>query len=151
MQHSRPLRDGQTPARQPQTPLPNRYHIGAIIAQLGSFATTYAFFIAVMAGAQWYIILTIAVAVEFLLTLGKSLVQRGGTVGAVSIAFDTLLNAGGIWPSMRRISESPPALMIVDAFQLKPTFGLIPAFVLSLLIGYLLAVLPHRLWRAAGR
>ena len=147
---SRHLDNGQ-PAPRSRTPSLNRYHIGAVVAQLGSFATTYAFFIAVMDGAHWGAILGIALAVEFLLTLGKSLVQRGGAVGAASIAFDTLLNAGGIWPSMRRISESPPALMIVDAFQLQPTFGLIPAFVLSLLIGYLLAVLPHRLWRAAGR
>jgi hypothetical protein len=150
MQHSTPLRDGQPVSRR-AAPHFNRYHAGAILAQFGSFATTYAFFIAVMDGAQWYVILGIALAVEFLLTLGKSLVQRGGAVGAASIAFDTLLNAGGIWPSMRRISASPPALMIIEAFKLDPTFGLIPAFVLSLLIGYLLAVLPHRLWRAAGR
>lgn len=150
MQHSAPLRDGQPAARR-QPPHFNRYHAGAILAQLGSFATTYAFFLVVMDGAQWFVILGIALAVEFLLTLGKGLVQKGGAVGTASIAFDTLLNAGGIWPSMRKVSGSPPALMIMEAFQLKPAFGLIPAFVLSLLIGYLLAVLPHRLWRAAGR
>lgn len=127
----------------------NRYHAGAILAQAGSFATTYLFFVAVMDGAQWYAVLGIALAVEFLLILGKGLAGRGG-VGAASVFFDMLLNAGGIWPSTRRIAESPPAHMIIEAFQLQPTFGLIPAFVLSLLIGYLLAVLPHRLWRAAG-
>lgn len=129
----------------------NRYHIGAILAQLGSFATTYVFFIAVMDGAAWYAILGIALAVEFLLTLGKGLVSRGGAVGPASIIFDMFLNAGGIWPSSRHIAESPPAQMIVEAFHLQPSFGLVPAFVLSLLIGYLLAVLPHRLWRAANR
>lgn len=129
----------------------NRYHAGAVLAQLGSFATTYVFFVAVMEGANWYAILGIALAVEFLLTLGKGLVSRGGAVGPAAIVFDSLLNAGGIWPSSRHIAESPPAQMIVEAFRLQPTFGLIPAFVLSLLIGYLLAVLPHRLWRAANR
>lgn len=135
----------------PATPTFNRYHAGAILAQVGSFATTYLFFLAVMNGATWYAILGIALAVEFLLFLGKGVAQRGGAVGAASIVFDTLLNAGGIWPSTRHIAESPPAQMIIEAFQLQPTFGLIPAFVLSLLIGYLLAVLPHRLWRAASR
>lgn len=132
-------------------PTLNRYHVGAFLAQAGSFATTYLFFIAVMDGASWYAILGIALAVEFLLTLGKSLTRRGGAVGPAAIVFDMLLNAGGIWPSSRHIAESPPAQMVVEAFQLKPTFGLIPAFVVSLLIGYLLAVLPHRLWRAANR
>ena len=127
----------------------NRYHAGAILAQLGSFATTYVFFLAVMDGAAWYAILGIALAVEFLLTLGKGLI--GSAVGPAAIIFDSLLNAGGIWPSSRHIAESPPAQMIIEAFQLKPSFGLVPAFVLSLLIGYLLAVLPHRLWRAANR
>lgn len=129
----------------------NRYHAGAILAQIGSFATTYLFFIAVMDGAGWYAILGIALAVEFLLLLGKGLARQGGTVGPAAIVFDMLLNAGGIWPSTRHIAESPPAQMIVEAFHLQPSFGLIPAFVLSLLIGYLLAVLPHRLWRAANR
>lgn len=143
---STPMSDGQA-ARRPAGL--NRYHAGAALAQLGSFATTYAFFIAVMNGATWYAILGIALAVEFLLTLGKGLVERGGTIGPASILFDMLLNAGGIWPSSRHIAESPPAQMVVEAFHLQPSFGLVPAFVISLLIGYLLAVLPHRLWRAA--
>lgn len=128
------------------------YLIGAGLTQVGSFLTTYAFFLAVMNGASWPIILAVAGVVEFVLALGKSLLfrkRRDGVVGGASVLFDTLLNAGGIWPYARNLSASPPAIMIREAFALSGTMSAVTVFVIALIIGYLLAIAPHRLWRAA--
>jgi hypothetical protein len=132
----------------------NSYHVGAAIAQLGSLLTTYAFLAAVMHGAALYLVVAVSLVIEFLLTLGKSLLfgkRHDGVIGGVAVAFDTLLNAGGIWPYTRAIAFSPPAVMLTEAFALHDTMGSIPALVIAVVAGYLLAIAPHRLWKAAGR
>lgn len=128
------------------------YLIGAGLTQIGSFLTTYAFFAAVMSGAYFAVVLAVSGVVEFVLALGKSLLfrkRRDGVVGGASVFFDTLLNAGGIWPYARNLAASPPAVMIREAFALSGTISAITVFIIALAIGYLLAIAPHRLWRAA--
>lgn len=146
------MRDGQ-PVEERRAPSPaNGYFIGAAIAQVGSLLTTYFFFAAIMAGAALPVVIGVSVVIEFILALGKSLLfgrRRDGVVGGAAVLFDTLLNAGGIWPYARNIAASPPAVMIMEAFALRDTMGAVPAFIIALVAGYLLAVAPHRLWRAA--
>ncbi len=139
----------------PRGPVINSYKLGAVLAQLGSFVTTYAFFVAVLTDAPYHMVLLIAIGTEALLGLGKSLLfntaRQDDAVGWSAIIFDTLLNAGGIWPYSMRIAATPTAVMLSQAFNLQGEMTNLPALVLSLVFGYLLAVLPWRLWRAGSR
>ncbi len=136
------------------TPGVNIYKIGAALAQAGSLLTTYAFFRAVMAGSDLILVILISACVEFVLFLGKKLLfsarqrQNGKQIAIPSIALDTLLNAGGLWPYVKNIAASPPAIMLAEALALHDTIGAIPALIISLVAGYLLAVAPHTLWKA---
>jgi hypothetical protein len=133
----------------------NAYHAGAVLAQIGSYLTTYAFFRAVLAGMDLPLVIGIALAAEFLLFLGKGLLfdprRHDGAAGWASVLIDTLLNAGGLWPYVTRVSDTPTAKMVVEAFGLHGTIGHVPALILTLVAGYVLAVAPHRIWRAAKR
>jgi hypothetical protein len=136
-------------------PTLNPYKIGAVLAQLGSFLTTYAFFAAVLIGAPPLLTFGIAVGVEFLLTLGKGLLfntaRHDDAVGWAAILFDTLLNGGGLWPYAARLAATPTAIMFTEALHLDGQMGSVPALVLALVFGFWLAVSPHRLWRAGSK
>ena len=144
----------RTTAR-PGGPVLNPYKIGAILAQAGSFLTTFAFFNAVLIGADALLIFGIAAGVEFLLTLGKGLLfnttRHDDAVGWSAILFDTLLNAGGLWPYTARLTATPTAVMLTEALHLQGQMGSIPALILALVFGFWLAVSPHRLWRAGSK
>ncbi len=132
----------------------NLYKIGAGLAQAGSLLTTYAFFRAVMAGADLKVVIAVSACVEFILFLGKKLLfnarQRQGSkqIAIPSILLDTLLNAGGLWPYAKNLATTPTAIMLSEALALRGTIGAMPALILSLVAGYLLAVAPHTLWKA---
>jgi hypothetical protein len=132
----------------------NLYRVGAVLAQLGSFATTYAFIAAAVQGLAPLTLFLIAVGVELLLMLAKGVLfnasKKDDLVGWCAIVFDTLLNAGGLWPLSRNIATTPSAIMLAEALGLKAEIGNLPALALALVFGYLLAVLPHHLWRAGG-
>jgi hypothetical protein len=78
------------------------YRIGAVIAQILSYGTTYAFVAAVMTGATPLTIFLVSAAAELILSLANSAMfkarQRDGAVGVSAFFFDGLLNAGGLWP-----------------------------------------------------
>jgi hypothetical protein len=130
----------------------NVNRLGAALAQAGSFAATYAFCASTIKGADPLIVFFIAAGVEVILMLGKSVLfnasRADDAVGWASVVIDTVLNAGGLWPLAKNIAGTPSGLMIAEALGLEAKIGLIPALILALLGGYLLAVLPHRLWNA---
>ena len=142
-------RSGQRPQRI------NLYRVGAVLAQHGSFATTYAFIAAAVKGLEPLLLFGMAVGVELLLALAKNVLfnssQRDDLVGWGAVIFDTVLNAGGLWPMSRNIASTPSAIMLAEALGLKSDIGNIPALILALIFGYLLAVLPHQLWHAGSK
>lgn len=125
--------------------------IAAFIAQLGSFTTTYLFIDALgINGAAGFIV---AISVEFLLLMGKNNIlseasdSGSDTLGLASIIIDTLLNAGGIWPFVKRLNSTASWIMIAEVAGLKPDLRLFPALIVALVLGFLLAIAPHRFWR----
>ena len=134
--------------REPMTINPRR--IAAAMAQIGSFATTYGCVIAM--GGKGNVGFFIALGIEFLLMMGKTLVFDGKKneadfLGYVAILLDTLLNAGGIWPMVQTLDKAPSWIMLKESMGLVGEVGKIPALIVALVLGYLLAVAPHRLWR----
>lgn len=127
----------------------NPRRIAAGLAQIGSFATTYGCIIAL--GGTGYKGFLLALAIEFFLMMGKSLAfdKRTGNdaFGWIAIAADTFLNAGGIWPMVQTLDKAPSWIMLKEGIGLGGDVGKIPALIVALAFGYLLAVAPHRLWR----
>jgi len=131
----------------------NPHKIAAVMAQVGSFATTYGCVIAF--GGKGYAGFFLAVAIELLLMAGKSLVFDGKKSGAdafgwISIIVDTLLNAGGIWPMVKVLDNAPTWIMLKESMGLEGDLGSLPALIVALVLGYLLSVAPHRLWRGGS-
>lgn len=131
----------------------NPHKIAAFLAQLGSFATTYGCIIAL--GGKGYTGFWIAVAVEFLLATAKSLVfdskkSSADALGWIAIAVDTFLNAGGIWPMVKVLDNAPTWIMLKESMGLEGDLGRLPALIVALVLGYLLSVAPHRLWRGGS-
>lgn len=128
----------------------NGHKIAAILAQLGSWATTYACVVAL--GVTGYTGFFISIGAEFLLAAGKALVfsgKRNDTVGWIAIGLDTLLNAGGLWPYAQHLDNTPVWVMLVQSMGLDGELRKIPALVITLALGYVLSVAPHRFWKGA--
>lgn len=139
--------------QQPREPIRiNLYRIGAVIAQVLSFVTTYAFIVAVMKGATGLTIFLIAVGVELVLSLAKSAMFKGrardGAVGWSAIGFDSLLNAGGLYPIAKNIGDTPSAKMLAEWLGLTTDVSATAAVIIALVLGFLLSILPWYLWRA---
>lgn len=122
--------------------------VAASVAQLGSFTTTWLFINALgISGVSGFLV---AVAAEFVLFAGKNLVlgdrAHSDAVGWAAILLDTVLNAGGLWPYITKLDQTPSWAMLVQSLQLDGTLRQIPALVLALVFGFLLSVAPHRLW-----
>jgi hypothetical protein len=135
-------------APEPLTINPRR--IAAGMAQIGSFATTYGCVLAM--GGTGNTAFLLALAIEFILMMGKTLVFDGKKndadfLGWIAILLDTLLNAGGIWPMVQTLDKAPSWIMLKESMGLAGEVGKIPALIVALVLGYLLAVAPHRLWR----
>lgn len=121
--------------------------IAAGLVQVGSYLTTWLFVRAIgFTGADGFLL---ALIVEFVLMAGKFnfLHGRGNGVGVIAIGIDTLLNAGGIYPYVQNIDQTPTWAMLATTLQLQGDLGNLPALVLSLLLGFLLSALPSWLWR----
>jgi hypothetical protein len=130
----------------------NVYRIGAVIAQILSFAATYAFIAAVLKGATGITTFLVAAGVELVLSLAKNAMfkqhARDGAIGWSAVIFDTLLNAGGVWPIAKNIGGTPTATMIAEWLGIEATVNETAAIVIAIGLGFLLSILPWYLWRA---
>lgn len=131
----------------------NPHKIAALLAQLGSWATTYAFILAIgITGMTGFFL---SVGVEFFLAAGKSLVFDGkkssaDAFGWIAIVVDMLLNAGGIWPGVQTLDKAPTWIMLKEGMGLNGDLSQLPALIVALVLGYLLSVAPHRFWRGGS-
>jgi hypothetical protein len=130
----------------------NLYRIGAVIAQALSFAATYAFVAAVLKGGTGLTIFLVATGTELILALAKNAMfkqhARDGAIGWSAVVFDTLLNAGGLWPVAKNIGGTPTATMLAEWLGLKTDVSGTAAIIIAIGLGFLLSVLPWYLWRA---
>lgn len=119
--------------------------IAGLVAQLGSFATTWACINAI--GLPSLPGFGIAVVVEVVLFYAKKMAFENGreSVGWCAVLLDTLLNAGGIWPFSKNLSATPTWVMLAEALSLKGQMGPIAALIIALVLGFILSILPHRL------
>jgi len=125
----------------------NGRKIAAVVAQIGSFFTTWLCVQALgIGGTPGFLI---ALCAEFVLMAAKhnTLAGRGDEIGIIAVIVDTLLNAGGLYPYMQRLDKTPTWGMLAVALNLQGDLRPLPALGFALLIGFLLSAAPSWLWR----
>jgi hypothetical protein len=137
----------------------NGYRVSAWIAHAGSWLTTYWL-------VEWIgdpktdtgraLVVLVAIAVEFTLHKMKKLLfdehKHNDGVGWAGFIIDSIVNAGGAFPKAGRFAAWPPLVALVGAFGVDSSKGpgnTVAAFILALVGGTILSVLPIRLSRAA--
>jgi hypothetical protein len=139
----------------------NGYRFSAWIAHFFSWLTTYWLI-------EWItdphndtnraIAIVVSIALEFLLHKAKKLLfdeeRHNDGIGWGAFVADSIINAGGVYPKAGRFAAWPPLAALVGAFGVdiakKDSPGnVIAAFILSLLVGMGLSLLPIRLSKAA--
>lgn len=121
----------------------------AVIVQLASLAATYAFVAAIAGPVDPVTVGAVACAVEYVLVIGKRelLKGRADTIALACLIGDALLNAGGIWPLVKRLSETGTYKALAEATQLDPTIGAISGLIIALVAGLWLSMAPSQLWK----
>lgn len=132
--------------------------IGAIIASIVSWITTYWCVLWIMEPAPeagYGMAIGVSIVAEIILTLMKRCLfnkdKSDDGIGWAGLIVDAIINAGGILPRAGKLLTFPPiaAILTVVGFDTaNPKAISIGAFVVALLAGALLSVLPHRLWKS---
>lgn len=91
----------------------------------------------------------VAIGAQIIFTWLEKPFLRGkpNKISTSILLLDTLTNAGGVFPMALRAPETPPAQMIIAAFNMTPTMSPLAALLLSLVAGFLLAAAPEAVWR----
>jgi hypothetical protein len=136
------------PASPPRRPVPSPTKIAAVLAWLGAVYTTYAAVTSLQAGTPWFVALATAAVLQFILTAAERPILHGrpDLFTGVVLAFDAVVNAGGVYPMLRNVGRTPSAQMVAD-IGVAPDVGALPAILLSLVVGLIIAAAPEALWR----
>lgn len=138
-------RDGLPISRRASFPLAK---LAAVLVWFGAVYTTYLALASLQSGTPWFISLGMAVATQFVLTVAERPILNGRptwfTAGVLII--DALVNAGGLFPLLRNIGKTPTAQMVA-AGGIAPNVDMLPAILLSVIFGLIIAAAPEALWR----
>lgn len=124
-------------------------HIASIVVWCGAVYTTYLAVERLRPVADWLLLLGIAAALQFCMTAAERPVMlRKPDLFAIGVfLIDTLVNAGGVFPLLVNIGQTPTASMLA-AGGVAPDVSVYPAIVASLVVGAIIAIAPEALWRA---
>lgn len=131
-----------------------RRRIAAVVAGAGGWYTTWLFINAVgIGGIPGF---AVACVVEWLLfEFKREVLAKGAKLtigGVVAVLADTVLNGGGMWSVVLGLNNTDTYAMFAGgmgqgvgkvASQGTP---MLPYLVISLILGFLLALAPHNLW-----
>lgn len=135
-------------------------YVGALVAQGFSFWTTLAFVtLFTQPGTdtrQWGVTLLYAVLAEILFMAMKEQIFKKGCasrgVGIVGFLGDGFINAGGLTAIAVGVLTFGPAALMLGAFEVNladPATMLSATGLTSLVLGIVLSITPHILWRNA--
>lgn len=132
--------------------------IGALIAAIISWITTYWCVLWIMEPKpeQGYTMaILISIVAEIILTLMKRCLfnkdKSDDGIGWAGLIVDAVINAGGILPRAGKLLTFPPIAAILTVAGINsadPKINSIGAFIVAMIAGALLSVLPHRLWKS---
>ncbi len=137
----------------------NGYKISAVVAQIISWLTTFWCVEWIMEPKPdgYPVVILVSVLAEFFLVMMKRCLfntnHHDDAIGWFGLVIDAVINAGGILPKAGRLLTFPPVAAILFVFGVNAAdkgANAIGAFILAIIGGALLSVLPHRLWRAGN-
>lgn len=146
--HRFPERWHQKPVHDTPREYVSANHVAAGIIWWIACVTTWQF-VASLGVRDLLIAVPLAILGQALLTVVEHPFwgRRRDAVAGVAVIADTMINAGGVWPWMSRLDQTPPWRMLAEGLQLAPGLAIVPALVLSLVFGYVLAAAPERVWK----
>jgi hypothetical protein len=121
----------------------------AVIIWIAGAAASYAGISAMLQDIPVWLGIIVAVVTQLVLTF----VERPALAGQFNVAsigallLDVALNAGGLYPALRNVGETPTATMLMSVFNLDPGVSPIGAFLLSVIVGYIIAATPESMIR----
>lgn len=126
----------------------NGNRIAAVIVWLFGVVSTWLGLSVFLDGAPAWLPWAVAVIAQFVLTFGESAIWRGrpSVAGLMALAIDVALNAGGIFPYMFKLGETPPAQMVITVFGGGRQVAPVSAMIAAIVLGFLIAALPEDLW-----
>lgn len=134
--------------------------ISAVVAQGFSYATTLAFVSLFTQPADmraWLLTVSIALALEaFLFGLKEGLFRKGvpnKVAGVFGVGADAVINAGGIMGIVLTILTFGPVAAMLGVLEIdlaSPDGRLVATLTTSTVLGLVLSILPHILWRDWG-
>lgn len=149
------------PVEEVVEPRITRRRIAAVVAAAGGWYTTWLFVTAVgITGIPGF---TVSCILEWLLFEFKREVLATGarlTIGGiVAVLADTLLNGGGMWSVVLGLNNTDTYKMFEGGMRATATTAattpspvttgtmtMLPYLVVALVLGFILAIAPHKLW-----
>jgi hypothetical protein len=132
--------------------------IGALIVGGVSWVTTYWCVLWIMEPTPetgYATAIGVSVVAEIVLTLMKRCLfnadRSDDGIGWAGLLIDAVINAGGILPRAGKLLTFPPIaamLLAVGVNAADERINSIGAFIVAIIAGALLSVLPHRLWKS---
>lgn len=119
--------------------------VASLLAHAASWYTTYLFIYAMAGEGNQQGAVFISIGLEiFLYICKKHLITKNhrDPVGLASAFFDTLLNAGGLWPSVMSLNKSTSWQMLASSFQVGTTVSPLSGAIIALAVGGILSAAP---------
>lgn len=135
--------------RDERPPSVSSNHFVAAFLWVVACVTTWQLIAAITPGMVFYYQVGIGVGLQAVFTALERPMLRGrpNKVSGAVLFFDTLINAGGVFPYALQLSNTPTVQMVSAAFKMAPQITPVAAFVLSVVLGFLLAAAPEAVWR----
>jgi hypothetical protein len=126
-----------------------RFRIAACILWVCAVTTTQLFLAGLMPAATTGTVWLAAAALQLVLTVVQSEFWSGqrGQVSTFAVLVDTGINAAGIWPYIQNLDRTNVWDMIAELTGVGGTMSPLVAGFLAIIIGYILAAAPERVWR----
>jgi hypothetical protein len=129
--------------------------IGAIVAQLLSYATTLSAAIFVIRPGDevaWALTILVSLGFEvlFMAMKEKLFSKPGHPAGWIGLILDGAVNTGGILPWAGRLLTFGPILLMLGVFRVDvsdPATTMTGGVIVSAIFGFVLSIVPHWLWR----
>lgn len=100
---------------------------------------------------DWRAVWGIAAVIEWLVWEGKNIVlsgeRRRDPLGVAAIIGDSIMNGGGMFAFVLQLDGTEQYKMLSAGLGGPAEMRNIPAVVIALVLGFVLAVAPHILWR----
>ena len=123
--------------------------LAALVIWCFGLGATWLLFSGWLPTAPWYVALAPAFVTQVILTWVERGAWRGmpSSIAFSAVFLDALLNAGGVYPFMKRLPQTSVGVMLTDVLGSGTVLHPFAAIVAAFLLGLFTAAAPENLWR----